>query len=247
MKFPPYMVDSRGYCYATTPALFAASHLKPWCGEVDANGYAIPGSEPLGPWAGLTAACIASGPSLVRDDVELVRGLKVLTANDSWRVAPWADTFCAADRAWWQTHIHELPEGPQRWTGNYAIAVDFDLEFYPHHKSGFSTGAMAINIAAFLGATRVILLGYDCSLENGVHWHGLHEKTTNPDDKVIARWVDQFKIVADAMKAKGVEVINCSRKSALTCFPRASLGETLASIRSTQYNTANAVSGDRDE
>lgn len=241
------MADPSGYCYATTEFIVADPRLKPWFGDVDASGFAVPGSEPPGPWHGQTAVCIASGPSLTQQDCERVRGLRVLTSNDSWRLAPFADVFCAADRAWWMAHIDKLPAGPERWTGSLNAAREFDLEFFPNHKPGVSTGAMAIQIAAYLGARRIILLGYDCSIDDGVHWHGRHETTTNPDAEVVTGWVTQFEKTADDMRARGVDVTNCSRKTALTCFPRASLEETLASARSSQYNTANAVSGDRHE
>jgi hypothetical protein len=65
-------------------------------------------------WVGETAAILASGPSLTREQCEAVRGkAKVIAVNnqaidtdcDGVRVpamAPWADVLYAADAKWWQ-------------------------------------------------------------------------------------------------------------------------------------------------
>ena len=56
-------------------------------------------------WPGETVVCIASGPSLTRDDVEYCRGrAKVLVINTSILLAPWADAFHACDGRVWRWH-----------------------------------------------------------------------------------------------------------------------------------------------
>ncbi|MCU3444303.1 phage holin family protein [Enterobacter asburiae] len=81
------------------------------------------------------------------------------------------------------------------------------------------------NIAR-IGASRVLLLGYDCSIRNGTHWHGNHAQLSNPDKFSVARWQDEFSRLRTV--AGGVEIINCSRFTRLTCFPRQSLETALS-------------------
>ena len=59
---------------------------------------------------GGTVLCIASGPSLTREDVEYCRD-KVdasIVVNTSFRMAPWATALSASDRRWWAWHYKEV-------------------------------------------------------------------------------------------------------------------------------------------
>lgn len=38
-------------------------------------------------------------------------------------------------------------------------------------------------------------------------------------------WLTEMAYLAQALAGKGVEVINCSRESAITCFPRKTIAE----------------------
>lgn len=230
MKFPPYMKDESGFCYITTWELLEKPELTSWFGRVDERGFAVPGSEPAGRWHGPPVACFASGPSLTLADCDHVRvsGVRTITCNDTIKRAPWADIALAADHGWWQQHRHTVPEGPERWTCSYAAAREFsDLELFRTNLKTRNTGAKAIELAIHLGATTVVLLGYDCSLKNGVHWHGPHERTTNPDEKLIAEWVGHFELMADFARERGVRVVNCTRETALECFERRPLEEVI--------------------
>ena len=68
-----------------------------------------PGAVPRR-WPGSTIVCIASGPSLTLGDVEACAGSAVLTVNDGYRFAPWADVLFSADVKWW----HRTPDACAR-------------------------------------------------------------------------------------------------------------------------------------
>lgn len=176
---------------------------------------------------GETVVCIASGPSLCAEDCRLVEacGLPVVVVNSTWRAARFAKVIYAGDPGWWQAHAAEIDIEAERWT------CTPNLERYGcqlHVARGpYNSGMRAIQFAIWRGAKRVILLGYDCSLENGSHWHGDHLKTKNPDVHRVQEWHAHFKLVAAQAKTGAVEILNCSRETALTCFPRASLREAL--------------------
>lgn len=100
---------------------------------------------------------------------------------------------------------------------------------------GYNSGYAAINLALINGAKRIVLLGYDMRIhtkssdqENGTlglnHWFGHHP------DKVVssyARWIPWYEEGAKLLKEWDIEVKNCTKGSALTCFPMAELEKIL--------------------
>lgn len=89
-----------------------------------------------------------------------------------------------------------------------------------------NSGAAALAQAAWWGAKRIVLLGYDCQHTGGrKHWHADHPgKLGNADG--VADWPAQFAVVLPRLR--GIEVVNASRETALCLFPRASLEEALS-------------------
>jgi hypothetical protein len=88
-----------------------------------------------------------------------------------------------------------------------------------------------MGLAVHLGASRVILLGYDMLRIHGkgrAHWFGVHPKplaADTPDQTLIGL----FETAVEPMQRLGIAVLNCSRETALTVFPRVPLAEALAS------------------
>lgn len=80
-------------------------------------------------------------------------------------------------------------------------------------------------MAAKAGASRVILLGYDCQFTGGMaHHHGDHPPGLGNAGS-LPKWPEQFKRLAASLD--GVEVINCTRETALRFFPRMALEDAL--------------------
>jgi hypothetical protein len=189
-------------------------------------------------WPDSTIVCVASGPSLTVEDVEFVRGkARVIAVNTSYRMAPWADVLYACDARWWKWH-KGVPEfeglkftlTSPVWQGvrllkNTGAA---GLEVKPHAiRNGRNSGYQAINVAFHLGAKRILLLGYDMQRGPGgkSHWHGEHPMVQRSP---FSSFVQMFDTIVDPLKKHGVEVINCSRETALKCFPRMTITEALA-------------------
>ena len=174
-----------------------------------------------------TAVCIASGPSLTRDDCELAAtaGAWLIAVNNSWILAEWAHAVYAGDFGWWRDHLDEVPAHLERWTCSEAAAYRYKLH---HHRIDgarglYNSGQRAIELCLARGFARILLLGYDCSVAHGTHWHGDHASGKNPDASRCQQWRDQFA----AIETGGAEVINCSRDTALTVFPRMTLEAAL--------------------
>lgn len=183
--------------------------------------------------------CLASGPSLTAGDVALVRawrreGRQVYSVNNTHELAPWADLLFAGDGKWIEFY---RPEFAGRKVTASSKATQFGWERVSQGFQWFeNSGAGAIAWAIHEGATRVYLLGYDCQRTDGkTHWHGSHVGTLKDGRKLkdatnLREWPLAFAKAATLANAKGVEVLNCTRSTALTCFKRRTLEEVLADV-----------------
>ena len=98
---------------------------------------------------------------------------------------------------------------------------------YRGWRSFGNSGANAVSLAINAGARRVLMLGYDCALTGGrSHHHGDHPPTLRNCD-TLPKWPAQFQRLAGWASKRGAVVLNASRESALTCFPRVTLAEVL--------------------
>lgn len=194
-------------------------------------------------WPGATFTLIGGGPSLTSADVEAVRGTgRVIAINNAYLLAPWADVLYAADAKW----IDDWHQGVPSFTGpKYSIEGGLrpattrpdwqmlrntgflGLEHEPTGlRTGFNSGYQAINLAVHLGATRIRLLGYDMALahDGRSHWFGAHpDHGTSP----YLQMREAFQSLISPLAELGIDVVNCSRQTALTAFPCVSLEQEL--------------------
>jgi hypothetical protein len=191
---------------------------------------------------GGTVVCLGGGPSLTPEDVNRCQGqATVIAINDAYRLAPWADVLYAADARWWKVHQgvpsfaglkYSLQPDAARWPGVQILqnTGSEGLELAPTGlRTGRNGGYQAINLAVSLGATRILLLGYDMQRLPGQpsHWFGEHPPTL----RAYSPYEDfcvMFTMLVAPLQQVGVTVINCSRQTALTCFPRMPLEDALA-------------------
>jgi len=179
-----------------------------------------------------TICCIASGPSLTRDDCKAVERSRIVTiaVNNSWQMARFASYIYAGDKSWWVQNGVWIDIPAKRIACDDSAKIFHGTETH-FPRGSYNSGAMAIRYAMTkLKAQRIILLGYDCSVEKGIHWHGSHAALKNPTAQTCVKWHHQFNRLAEEVKAYNVEVINCSRDTALTCFPRRPLEDVLCSL-----------------
>lgn len=219
--------------------------------------------EPI--FAGRTVFCLASGPSLTREVAEQVRGYPIIVVNSSCTVAPWASVLYFTDSSWYEprrdlvqqwpglvvsmsrTAKIELPDKVKR----IQTVGDPDLqsEFPPVGSSlvrqGRSSGHTAISLAIAMGASKVVLLGYDCRVVGGrEHCHdeylvgGRRDYATEKEDPrwnnkreystVFVRGYDGW--MAAAARA-GATILNATPGSAIQEFPFVDLDEILRTER----------------
>lgn len=171
-----------------------------------------------------TFVCIGSGPSLTPEDCNHARlsGCFAIAVNSSIKAAPWAQAMYAMDSDWWSKNAREAFSFKGARFSSRSIPgvkkVQIDQK---------SSGAGAISLAIHLGAKKIVLIGYDCSVKNGTHWHGDHEATKNPNEAKCDKWQDQMLELADQAKEAGVDIVNCSRHTELKAFRIAHLEDEL--------------------
>ena len=99
------------------------------------------------------------------------------------------DYIFSADYRWWEANIDTLPEHLQRWSNNLKSTRTYHLKWYPVRAGGtFNSGELAIHFSALLGAWDIILLGVDCSVQDGIHWHGKHASLATTGQLHTERW-----------------------------------------------------------
>jgi hypothetical protein len=168
----------------------------------------------------------ATGPSFLRQDAEKVRWCKTVAVNNAVFFAPWADILYACDAKWWNCYGKSLGffKG-QRYSFQRVPGTE---RFY--RQQGFpglagNSGNQAIQLVASMGAKRIGLLGFDHQHTGGKkHCHADHPKRLGNAGSVAA-WSGLMEQTAKVLKRKGVEVINCSRETAITCLPRMTVDE----------------------
>ena len=134
----------------------------------------------------------------------------------------WWDVYATDARKEFGGQLHTSCAGAGKKHGITSIVID-GKAMKPYANSG----AGAINLARYAGADRVILLGYDCQHTGGkAHHHGDHPKRLGNAARPDA-WVRNFELLA--VDLNGLPVINATRETALTCFPRMLLEDALCS------------------
>lgn len=204
-------------------------------------------------WPDSTVVCLGSGPSLTPADVDACRGrARVIAIKDTHQLAPWADALYSGDEIWWREHGAALafaglrfglvsPQ-EQRWVDlleqlgvhRLLIGSGSGLDADPRRlTTGGHSGYQAINLAVHLGAHTIVLLGYDMkpAVDGRVHYFGAHAYSTrnnSPRKRPPYEWLANFDSMGAPLERLGVRVLNASRETALTVFPRVSLEEALA-------------------
>lgn len=201
-------------------------------------------SNPADTWV-----CIGAGPSLTEEDVEYCRaqGWSLATCNNSIKLAPDAKIFHACDKRWWLEEsgydllslLGGFPD-MEIWTGSIPIARDCNLDLIKRLPGGgwsdkrgtvYSGGPNAglsgyhlIQIVGWRKPARIILLGYDMKFKDGkVHWH---EDYTGTRDNMSGMHL-KLRFFDDLARECPIEIINCTRDTAIECFPRLSLEQII--------------------
>ena len=193
-------------------------------------------------WSGETVFIIGGGPSLRDFNWMSLHGKKVIAINKSLLSYPSAQVLYWTDSrvySWMKKEIDDfkglkftIRDHPS-YVGDIKILKrgnKFGLEESKDTLAhGNNSGYAAINLAYHLGAKRIVLLGYDMGNDGKVsHHHSGYPVPVTGDNIYRDQFIPGFRVIADLLKQKGVEVYNASPKSLLTVWPRITLDKALS-------------------
>jgi len=140
----------------------------------------------------------------------------------------------ACDAKWWNFHISDVIRDfdGELWTQNEAWQKDkpedwgitvltslaqpgLSTKKGTIHRGG-NSGYQAVNLAYHLGASHILLLGFDMMINGARHWFGEHPQGLN-----MASNYNDFSRNFDSIIPEdyGIEVWNLTRQTALKAFP----------------------------
>ncbi len=196
-----------------------------------------------------TVFVLASGPSLTREVCDKIKGRNSIVINASFKQAPWAKVWYFTDGHIYEKYRDEVASWPGevvcmsklakqelnkqvkrvRGEGDPTSAGQLEFPHLGHHsiRQGRSSGHTAVSLAIALGASQIILLGFDMRFVEGREHH--HSEYQGPRD--VALYEREFVPGFDGWNAAalmaGVEILNATPLSAVHEFPMVSLEEVL--------------------
>lgn len=185
-----------------------------------------------------TVVIIASGASLTQEDVDYCKGkARVAVINDNYKKAEWADLLYAADLQWWD-YYNGVPDFKgEKYTQDEIAARKYNLKWVAGRWAsgighevihyGYNSGFQCANLVYLMGAKRILLLGFDMQRTNKLrHWFGNHPAPLHKESN-YDKWRELMDKAAKHYAKVGVDVINCSRQTALTEYRRSIITEEL--------------------
>lgn len=198
-----------------------------------------------------TVICIGTGPSLAQQQIETAKGKGWLFGcNNVWELTALAVHY-ACNLQWWDHYWPQAQSSPgEKWTTNAEAARKYGLEWIAeknapglstddrivHH--GHGSGYTLVNLAYLMGASRIVLLGYDlkyapdysgysCSVGSSPrHYFGEYPEPLQHWPKVKVHngvHVELLDLYRSVAKQGAVEILNATHDSAIDCFPRVSI------------------------
>lgn len=185
---------------------------------------------------------IASGESaretLFKAHGEYKGRINIMTINSSWRLCPVANVHYSNDGDWYQNELPKMAAARgEKYCGDPLRNIPGTRRDYLFHKNsrgldmrpgclawGGNSGYAGINLAAQLGAKKIVLVGYDMC--GNSHWHGEHDATVKKPFN-FPMWIPRFRELAEAASRRGITILNASKISKLECFQYVDISEGL--------------------
>lgn len=209
-----------------------------------------------------TIVAVGTGPSLTMDQVQVARekGFRLFGCNRVFEVVPDLEVLYGCNHEFWAHYWDRLlsAHAAKKWTTNSKTAKRYNINHIAeqwgyglcetpgtiHH--GHGSGFSLVSLAHELGATRVLLLGYDLKYapdydgerkeigSSPRHYFGeypaamQHWPSKRVDDGVHSELVELYRQVHEQGL---VEIISCSPGSALEgVIPHADINEVLEDL-----------------
>lgn len=197
-------------------------------------------------WKGETVFVVGGGPSVAYQRPHRLKGKRVIVINSSYETCPFADFLFFGDQRWHVEHRERpafkafLARGGRVVTVSHPSGGPYLLKLrrivptseangLTVTRTGLSSQKTsfqgAINLAAMLGASKIILLGLDGRRsEQGMsHHHTPHKWPTKPGDITWVRQRSQLQFIVKPLADRGIKVFNTCPYSTFPWWPYAPL------------------------
>ncbi len=198
-------------------------------------------------WPGSTVVVVGGGPSLSFQQIRVIAKARledrcrVIAVNDAVFWCWWADWLHACDFKWWNWHVQAVQHfvgikttlsetTPDAWVDGWLEQTGitgFDPE--PGKiRHGSNGGYQATHIAIAAGARQIVQVGIDCMAgpAGETHCHGGHELHRSIVD-YEGTMGSNFPTLLPALRARKIDVVNCSDRTSLNCFRKARVEDVL--------------------
>lgn len=160
-----------------------------------------------------TFAILCTGPSMSQEVANMTRSVQTVAVNNARELAPWAVALAANDSRWWLQNPDALKLPCRKFSANKLHGVERITSNML--SSATCSGVLALEVAKYLGAKRILLFGVDFK---GTHYFGPYQRplnnTTNEQREVHRKQFERW-----AKFNHGLPVINCTPDSDLRVFP----------------------------
>lgn len=189
-------------------------------------------------------------PSQYSPYLSAIHKKHLIGINNAYKLGDWIDVHFFGDSGWFLNHRHMLinltclkvtcctrfgHRSKEESEGIRYLSRDPNKPFGINDNPSKvcwnnNSGAAAISLAAHFGVKRIVLLGFDMSMD-GIyvsHWFGSHNLgNKRPKAPPFTRHLKGFSAIAEDAKRMGIEIINASPTSAITQFPKVSVKDLL--------------------
>jgi len=189
---------------------------------------------------------VAGGYSVETTNMDYLQDKNTIAINDSYKLLPNATALLWCDSSWYGRESKELDQHKTRLRfhprhhgathikndilasgGATVLHRSSDYGFDPNidNVCGNNGGVQCLNFVINLGAKRIYLVGFDMRdnpLKRGqTHWHNYHTLTVKDDTYSRLFVPSMVSLDKEVRRLRlDVEIINCSRTSALSCFKK---------------------------
>ena len=210
-------------------------------------------------WKGETIFIIAGGTSVLRQDLSLLKGRRVIVVNSSYETYPDADALYFGDSRWYD--LHREKEGFKKFAGlivttsqaasgarlikgkRITPGPSTGLAVESYALAGVRTSLQAaMNLGFHYGGfalpevtrKRMVLLGADAgrAADGRSHHHAAHPWKNKPENRTWDIQNAQFQTIVAPLAKFGVEVINTSDITRIPWWPIRPLEQAVADEQS---------------
>jgi len=191
-------------------------------------------------WEGQTVFILGGGPSLAMMDLSQIHDGRVIGVNDAFVYGDWVDLCFFGDFHWLAAHKEQFRDWPGLKVTNCEDILGTSGILTMKRKTGRgfgepdeltwgqNSGLAACYLAVKLGASQIVLLGFDMKLSDTgqSNWHP-NNLSVNTERTYKGFRYNFQRFEADLKARPGVDVVNCSPDTKMEAFRKATLQEVL--------------------